>query len=330
VTGSASPTFGGDWTLQKLDILEKYLDAYTTALKNQPSQDRPFKLVYIDAFAGTGEIDHGLEDDPVSQVDSKSLVMGSAARALRVRERRFDHLLFVESDPDRCAQLRLLKSEHPSRSVQIVEADANEHLSGLRQDEYGATWRGVLFLDPFGTQVDWRTIEHIARLERLDTWLLFPVGAVGRMLPRFRDPSDVSGSWADTLTRVYGDESWRRLYSESSQTNLFGLSEQEREKGVEGLLGIYKGRLRAVFGSRLLPDSRRLANSKKSPLFEFIFCAGHPRGRNVAKRIAAHLVWSQPEANTPGHSSHLHDFRTRPPRARDTPLATASDGPDTF
>ena len=37
--------FGGPWTQEKLKILERYLDAYTTALKNQP-----FKLVYIDAF----------------------------------------------------------------------------------------------------------------------------------------------------------------------------------------------------------------------------------------------------------------------------------------
>jgi len=43
--------FGGPWTQHKLKILELYLDAYTTALKNQP-----FKLVYIDAFAGTGHI----------------------------------------------------------------------------------------------------------------------------------------------------------------------------------------------------------------------------------------------------------------------------------
>ena len=291
MTGNANPKFGGDWTLDKLDILKRYLDAYTTALKNKPSQDRPFTLVYIDAFAGTGEIDYSL-DDPVSQVDGQSLVMGSAARALEVSDRCFDHLLFVESDSDRCEQLQLLKSKHPSRSVRIVAADANDHLGSLRQDEYGASWRGVLFLDPFGTQVDWRTIEHIARLERLDTWLLFPVGAVGRMLPRFRDPSEVSSSWTDALTRVFGDESWRRLYSESSQTNLFGSSEQQRERGVEGLLRIYKGRLRTVFGSRLLRDSRRLTNSKNSPLFEFIFCAGHPRGRHVAKRIAAHLVWS--------------------------------------
>ena len=37
--------FGGLWTIEKLEILECYLDAYTTALKN-----KPFGLLYIDAF----------------------------------------------------------------------------------------------------------------------------------------------------------------------------------------------------------------------------------------------------------------------------------------
>ena len=41
--------FGGDWTEEKLDMLRKYLRAYTTALKRQP-----FGLMYIDAFAGSG------------------------------------------------------------------------------------------------------------------------------------------------------------------------------------------------------------------------------------------------------------------------------------
>ena len=43
--------YGGQWTFEKLKILENYLDCYTTALKSQP-----FKLVYIDAFAGSGYI----------------------------------------------------------------------------------------------------------------------------------------------------------------------------------------------------------------------------------------------------------------------------------
>ena len=30
-----SQSFGGDWTGQKLQILKRYLDEYTTVLKNQ-------------------------------------------------------------------------------------------------------------------------------------------------------------------------------------------------------------------------------------------------------------------------------------------------------
>lgn len=44
--------FGGPWTTEKLSILEIYLNSYTTALKSQP-----FRLVYIDAFAGSASCD---------------------------------------------------------------------------------------------------------------------------------------------------------------------------------------------------------------------------------------------------------------------------------
>ena len=40
------PSFGGAWTRQKLEILRRYLDTYTTALKEQP-----FGLIYVGAFA---------------------------------------------------------------------------------------------------------------------------------------------------------------------------------------------------------------------------------------------------------------------------------------
>jgi len=50
--------FGGPWTVEKLNILSDYLAFYTTALKSMP-----FDLIYIDAFAGTGRIKIGDEDD---------------------------------------------------------------------------------------------------------------------------------------------------------------------------------------------------------------------------------------------------------------------------
>ena len=268
MTGDGTtPGFGGDWTRQKLDILGDYLNAYTTALKS-----RPFRLVYLDAFAGAGRIHLESPHDEVLEADRRRFIAGSAERALRVTDRSFDHLVFVEKDSECCVQLRTLVDDHEDRIIEVHEADANDHLRTIRQDTFGRSWRGVLFLDPFGTQLDWATLQHVSKLERLDTWLLFPVGTVARMLPKSRDPNDVSAAWTDRLTRVYGDESWRELYSSAPQGDLFGSPGVEREKGVDNLVRLYKDRLRTVIGSRLLEESRRLRHSKNSPLFEFIFC----------------------------------------------------------
>ena len=102
MSGTGINEFGGAWTAQKLQILEGYLQAYTTALKRQN-----FQLVYVDAFAGTGyinvdspEANQGLPsldvgvDEPTANV-----LKGSALLALEVTERSFDRFLFVEQNP---------------------------------------------------------------------------------------------------------------------------------------------------------------------------------------------------------------------------------------
>ena len=199
--------------------------------------------------------------------------------------------MFVEADLERATRLKRLRRQHPVRAIDVVNTDSNEFLTRLRQTEYG-NWRGVLFLDPFGTQIDWATIESIARLERLDMWLLFPVSAIGRMLPLSQVPGDVTPAWETCLTRVYGGESWRELYAHDAQGNLFGDPALVRAPGVDGLLNIYKEQLRETFGDRFLAESRTLMNSRSSPLFEFIFCAGNPADKAVrlAKRAAKHLI----------------------------------------
>lgn len=148
----------------------------------------------------------------------------------------------------------------------------------------------MLFLDPFGTQVDWSTLEAIAGY-KLDTWILFPTGTIARMLPRSRIPDDISLEWARTLTRVYGDERWRNLYKWSPK-DLFGESRLERQPGVNGLRKIYKERLKELFGRRFLDQSRTLKNTRNSPMYEFMFCVGNDSQAAIgaAKRIAKHLV----------------------------------------
>ena len=268
--------FGGPWTQEKLRILGLYLDAYTTALKNQR-----FKLLYIDAFAGSGLI-------RTQERDAMDFLKGSTARAVEVKDRPFDELIFVEKNTARCAELETLREEHRHRNIRIENAEANDFLSNLRRD--WREWRGVLFLDPFATEVRWSTIRTVAGFNALDTWILFPVSAIARMLPASREPEKVSPTWADRLTRVFGDQGWRELYRQNPQKGLFGDLGSVRDRGVDGLVNIYKGNLRGLFGDRFLSRSRCLKTSTGSPLFELMFCVGHPKGIGPARRIASHIL----------------------------------------
>ncbi len=277
---NSSTLFGGAWTLEKLGILESYLDAYTTALKSQP-----FKLLYIDAFAGTGRIVVPSDED---DNEIRHFVSGSVERAVSIKDKPFDRLIFVEEDSRRCARLEEVRATNPGRNISIENSDANKFLSNLNED--WCRWRGVLFLDPFATDVEWSTIQTIAAFNALDTWILFPVSAIARMLPRSKQPDDISVQWVKRLELVFRDESWRELYRNSPQPTLFGDTDQERDPGVGGLLEVYKDKLGRLFGDRLLTQSRTLKNSKKSPLFEFLFCVGNPRGKQVATNIATHIL----------------------------------------
>lgn len=270
--------FGGTWTIRKLEILTRYLDAYTTALKHQP-----FRLIYIDAFAGGGHVLVQTEDQEASQ-----LIHGSAERAVGIGSKPFDRLIFVDTNRDNHSELEILRARHPDRDIRPVQSNANAYLQQLGME--WRSWRGVVFLDPFATQVDWSTIERIAGFNALDMWLLFPTSAIARLLPLCQRPDDIVPAWAECLTRVYGDESWRDLYRRSRQLEMFKAPGFERDRGVDDLMEIYQQNLKVVFGERLMNTSRTLRNHSGTPIFELIFCVGNSSGIGPAKRIAGHIL----------------------------------------
>lgn len=269
--------FGGSWTTEKLEILGSYLAAYTTALKNQP-----FKLMYIDAFAGTGDISVQQEHN-----GPRAIIDGSARRAIKIEDKPFDRLILIEKDYERYRKLVHLKTENPIRDIQIENCDANSFLRNL--DVNWKEWRGVLLLDPFATEVEWATIEKVAQFNALDTWILFPVSAITRMLPKSRLPDDVSRKWAKKLTQIFGDDSWRKLYY-MRQQRLFGDEQHERDTGTDGIRRIYKNNLKCLFGRRFMEQSQSLLNSTDVHLYEFIFCVGNENGVNLAKKIARDIL----------------------------------------
>ena len=236
-------------------------------------KNQRWSLVHIDAFAGTGEIRLHRE-----------LIEGSARRALAVRDKPFDRLVFIEKNRKRCRALEKIRKAHPSRDIEVFRRDANTHLQDLRLDR--GEWRGVLFLDPFGAQVEWQTIERVAALQALDCWILFPTSTIQRMLPRSKKPDDVDPGWVHRLNLVYGNENWRSLYRASRQIPLLGDRALNRDPGTEGLLRILKERFADRFEDRFLTESRSLRDSKNRVRFELLFLVGSHAGIEVAKRIA--------------------------------------------
>ena len=279
-----STSFGGDWTEEKLEILERYLDAYTTALK-----DQPFQLIYVDAFAGEG---YWRPDTPYTQDDYAEFTEireGSARIALRVQDKSFDHFVFVEKDAARCDSLRALQKEFPHCSIEINNNDANEALA-LFCDTLESHERAVVFLDPFATQVSWETVARIAATAKIDCWMLFPLMAVARQMPRDEEPSE---AWAANLDRVFGGRSyWHGLYRTSPQMSLFGDEPGlERPEGSGPIADNYRARLEEVF-ERVAPTQRIFRNSRNSPMFELFFAASNPRGAPIAIEIADHILQS--------------------------------------
>lgn len=102
--------FGGPWTEEKLDRVTRYLQAYTTALKNQP-----FQLMYI-AFAGTGYRASRPKGQPARGFfplpEMTELAKGSARRALDV-DPPFERYIFIEANPRRFQELKRLEDEFP-------------------------------------------------------------------------------------------------------------------------------------------------------------------------------------------------------------------------
>jgi len=289
--------FGGDWTSTKLDVLAKYLARYNTALKDKPSKERPFRRAYIDAFAGTGYRARRTDDassnlllfPDLADMAPQGLLDGSARLALRT-EPRFDRYIFIEQSQERCDQLEALKLEFPdlAEDISVFRGEANAEIQQLCDKDWRAH-RAVLFLDPYGMQVEWKTIEAIAATKSIDLWLLFPLGiGVNRLLTR---SGEIPESWRRRLDTLLGTSDWyEEFYRVEADPTLFGINEDRVVKASTETIGRYfNARLKAVFAD-VAAEPKVLRNSTNCPLYLLCFAVGSQAGAPIALRIANHLL----------------------------------------
>ena len=250
----AKQSFGGVWTEKKLSSVRQYLVAYATALSKQR-----FKIAYIDAFAGTGYRTSSANENSESLLfpEMDLFLDGSARIALQV-EPRFDKYIFIEKNPDRYAELEKLRSEfsHLATDIILQNTEANSYIKGLCQGPSWKAHRAVLFLDPFGMQITWDTIEAIAQTQAIDLWLLFPLGvAVNRILTK---NGRINPTWRAKLDTMFGATDWYdAFYQKTKQSALFDDEEQiEKVANFDSISEYYvRTSQNGIFGSRRKPPT---------------------------------------------------------------------------
>lgn len=289
--------FGGNWTQEKLERVRKYLQAYTTIFAHNPRAQK-LKPIYVDAFAGSG---YRISDRQKSSTlglfpefvdaDTQAFVKGSARIALEV-DPPFKGYLFIEQDQDYAQELQKLKQEFSDKAalIEIVESDANAYLKQWCANMNWSATRAVVFLDPYGMQVDWTVIDAIAGTKSIDLWILFPIGmAVNRLLTTGGPPPE---EWRQALTRIFGTEEWQKaFYGIGNNLDLFGeeMTQQVKLADFNKIGQFFVDRLKTIFAG-VADKPLPLMNSRNNPLYLLCFASGNPKGAPTAIRIANDIL----------------------------------------
>ncbi len=233
----------GDWTRDKLKILEDYLPIYLLATMS--AKDR----IYIDAFAGPG----------TNVVKDTNLVVdGSPLIALKARARNgtgFSHLFFIEKIPALADELRRTMAPWNSDNrCEVITGDVNVELPRIVRRIHPKA-PTLVFIDPQGIDPAWTTIEAIAPW-KTELLVLFPLGmGIKRNLE------------SPKVTAYYGTDEWEALVDQGA--------------GDRALLDLYKGRLKALGYTYTTPIDRLVRTRTGQQLYYLVFVSKVPVAKRI-------------------------------------------------
>jgi three-Cys-motif partner protein len=137
-------------------------------------------------------------------------------------------------------------------------------------------------------QVEWTTVQALAKTKAIDLWYLFPLGVgVLRLLTR---DGIIEESWQNRLDLLFGTSDWRsRFYGTHTQEGLFEKHESiERTATADMIRRFIEERLAGCFAKVAI--GLILRNSRSNPMYLLCFAAANERGAPTALRIAQHIL----------------------------------------
>jgi three-Cys-motif partner protein len=277
--------WGGSWTERKLEAFEKYVKAYLSIMgKNQY-----WKTVYFDAFAGSGEKEHKTElYKQLSIIEEEEKVYRGAAERVVSFDKKFDWYYFIDKNKKDLKLLeKKLSDKYPNMKNHFAfrADDCNTQLKKLAKASNEKKLASLIFLDPFGMQVNWESIKTLSGTKS-DIWILIPTGViVNRLLDKKGELKNIK-----KLEVFFGLEEEiirKEFYKKRIVKNLFDEDSEIVKKimdPINKIANLYISNLKNIW-EFVTPNPLRLSNSKGSPIFHFVFASNNKNTVKIAQQI---------------------------------------------
>lgn len=270
----------GPWVEDKYYYLENYLKATRYARKKFTDGDNS---VFIDLFAGPGKC--------IIRSEQREIDSGGT-RVLNIQDIPFNEYYYVDIAEENIISLksRIGRSSFKINS-QIIHGDSNIVITDLVKNLLKNEKRyHVAYIDPFGPDgLKFNTLKELAKLQRMDILLHFPIGAIKRNLENWKSKTNT------ILDDFMGTDAWRKKIEKVSGNEIFKI-----------LIDVFKGQLKSIGypenGLNMISSDEAIysnlptvpiKNTKDVDLYVLIFAAKHP----LAQKIWSSIIKTDPYGN---------------------------------
>lgn len=261
-----APRPWGWWTEHKLDLLEKYLAAFTRASSRLASE-----RIYLDLFAGQTEN---------TSRETNQEIQGSVRRALSV-EPPFTRVHLFEL-PAKARELEQdLTRRFPTQRPRVHPGDCNETVAEALNELRDVCWAPTFaFVDQQAAEVQWKALEQIARFRhgktKAEMWILFGTSFLPRGLQLRGE--HLNAAFGDRITDLFGSEQWVPIIKARRDHQL-----TPKETRFE-LVNLMRWRLENILGYAE-SHAFTMKNTSGHDLFDMIFVSDHPVGDKIMRHL---------------------------------------------
>lgn len=261
----------GPWTLDKLEIIWRYLPAFANACQRAPG------FHFIDGFSGPG----------VNLIEGER-VAGSPLLALEASP-EFPSCLLMEYDD--VALEALAARTHAYGRALVRKGDCNADLVPVMREVLGDWDPGLVLLDPEGTELAWTTVEAIAGFKTKRTKLeqLILLATHTGFLRMLREDGTVAEWASEKMTNMYGNERWREIHRRRVAKEI------DTDSATTEYVRLYGDGLRSLGYKHVLDREIRDRGFRGKLRYFLLFATEHEVGYKIMDHIFNTVTSSPPD-----------------------------------